>query len=969
MPEREVTEAPLHRDIRILGNILGEIIVEQCGKAVFDHVENLRSLSKAFRQAPSDDLKQAFQDYVNAVSVDDRLFVIRSFALYFELINLAEQHHRIRRKREYERAERPVLQRGSIESAMAAFQARGIDAEHLKNIVEGLGVELVLTAHPTEATRRSILDKHQRIAVLLERLDDPLLSTRAARTIEREIRAEIVSIWQTSPIRDKRITVLGEVRNGLYFLDSILFDILPEVHLHLEEELTKAYPNQDWQVPSFLRFGSWMGGDRDGNPNVTADITWQTLLIHFELALSKYAQRLETMSLDLSQSSTLVPVSDELIASLQLQTASEIPSEPYRAKIDHMMARLASSRVGLETARKGSLLGSTAASNPSQSGGTDHVPDSGQKPGQDRSGYIRPYTGAKELLADLYLIDRSLRENHGAEVADAKVRPLIQQVELFGFHMATLDIRQHSGVHESSVAELLKAAQIRSDYMEMQEDERIALLTDLIVDPRPVWSRFYQLSPTTMEALKVFDIIKLGKDQLGEDCIQTYLISMTQGVSDLLEVLFLAKEAGLVQVENGEIVESRLNVVPLFETIDDLRRAPSMVEELLTNPTFKSQVRAHGQSQEIMLGYSDSNKDGGVLTANWELYKAQKAMLQSAKEHGVRLKFFHGRGGALGRGGGPVERSILAQPPEALLGKVKITEQGEVIAQRYSHPGLAERSLESAVAAVLTGSLNVQTPSMQRTETMWSSIVERLSETSYQCYHNFIYGTEDFLPYFQQATPINEIGALNIGSRPAKRKNSARIEDLRAIPWVFSWTQTRHLLPAWFGFGTAVEEYMAGLGDDPTATFGAEKNLLTERNKRMRTLRDMNKKWPFFRALVDNLQMALAKTDLTIASAYVELVEDETLARRVFAGIEAEFERTRHWVLEITEQAELLDNSPVIKESIRLRNPYVDPLSYFQVALLKELRTLSTDDPRYAETLQAVLWTIKGIASGLRNTG
>ncbi|QSO47669.1 phosphoenolpyruvate carboxylase [Alicyclobacillus mengziensis] len=933
MSERDVTEAALHRDIRILGNILGEVIVELCGLEVFNHVEDLRALSKALRQAHSEELKQAFEDRVNSISAEQRPYVIRAFALYFELINLAEQHHRIRRKREYERSERPTPQRGSIESAMRTFKERGLDAEHLQQIVEALGVELVLTAHPTEATRRSILDKHQRIAGLLERLDDPLLSNRAARTIEREIRAEVVSIWQTSPIRDKRITVLGEVRNGLYFLDSILFDILPEVHLHLEEELSKAYPNRNFKVPSFLRFGSWMGGDRDGNPNVTADVTWQTLLIHFELALSKYRERLVAMSLDLSQSYSLAGASQELLDSLG---CADIPSEPYRAKLDIMMARLEASIAELDYAKTQSdgLLATNIVN--------------------------RPYASAKELLADLYMIDRSLREHHGAGVADAKVRPLIQQVELFGFHMATLDIRQHSAVHEATVAELLEAAQIRSDYMDMSESERIERLTKLIVDPRPVWSRFYNLSDTARETLNVFETIKRGKDRLGEECIQTYLISMTAGVSDLLEVLFLAKEAGLVRVENQSIVESRLNVAPLFETIDDLRRAPEMVEMLLNNPTFRSQVKAHGDLQEIMLGYSDSNKDGGVLTANWELYKAQKAMYKIANAHGVRLKFFHGRGGALGRGGGPVERSILAQPPEALLGKVKITEQGEVISQRYSHRGLAERSLESAVAAVLTGSLNVQTPSMQRTETMWSNIVEEMSEVSYQCYHGFIYGTPDFLTYFQQATPIGEIGELNIGSRPSKRKNSPRIEDLRAIPWVFSWTQTRHLLPAWFGFGTAVESYMAKNGQS-----GPDK----ERQQRMRILREMNKKWPFFRALVDNLQMALAKTDLTIASAYLALVQDKELAKRVFAGVEAEFERTCKWVLEITEQTELLDNSPVIKESIRLRNPYVDPLSYFQVALLKELRELSADDDRYAETLQAVLWTIKGIASGLRNTG
>lgn len=907
------SESALRRDIRILGNLLGNVLTAQCGPEVLQRVEEIRAAAKELRAGETVEGRQKFLETIRGVPKEHRAHVIRAFALYFHLVNIAEQTHRIRRKREYERSTGSAPQRGSLRSAFLEMKEKGVQAEEMKSLIHELGVELVLTAHPTEAMRRTILDKHHRIAGILEKFDDPLLSAREILNLEKRLKAEITGLWQTRTVRKERITVLDEVRNGLYFLDEILFDVLPLIHMEMEEQLRSVYPEGNWEVPSFLRFGSWMGGDRDGNPNVTSELTFQTLILHFDLAMRKYEERVRSLYVDLSQSHEIAGASRELLDSLNLEF---VPDEPYREKIKQILRRLE---------------------------GTQNRYHGEKTPGSC-------YNGPQEFLADIRLVERSLIECNGKEISEVKVKPLIRQIELFGFHMAALDIRQHSEVHENTVDELLALAKI-GRYKPLGETEKIELLSRLLKDPRPLVSPYVKLSDSSQETLNVFHTIRKGHELFGEDCIQNYLISLAQGVSDLLEVLLLAKEAGLFAWEADGGVTSRINIVPLFETIEDLRAAPAIVDDLFANPVYRLHLRQRGNLQEIMLGYSDSNKDGGYLTANWELYKCQKAIFEAASKHAVRLKFFHGRGGALGRGGGPVERSILAQPPEALHGKVKITEQGEVISQRYSHPEIAKRSLESAVSAVLVGSMNVQTKRMRDTERKWSEIMERLSQDSFAAYQAFVYKNGDFLPYFRQATPIDELGELNIGSRPAKRKDSPQIQDLRAIPWVFSWTQNRHLLPAWFGFGTAVEAYTRS---DPDS---------------LAEFKRMYRHWPFFKTLIDNLQMALAKADMLIAAEYAQLVDDPELASRVFAKILDEYGRTKNMVLAITGEREILANSPVIRESIRLRNPYVDPLSYFQIQLLRELRSKKENEAEAKEILRDVLLTINGIASGLRNTG
>jgi phosphoenolpyruvate carboxylase len=906
----------LRRDVRILGDLLGKVLRSQCDESVFQSVERIRKAAKDFRGEGSPGSRDALAAEVQLIPGEQRPYVIRAFALYFQLVNLAEQNHRLRRRRDYEMSAGEKPQRGSFKDAFLTLKTRNVDKDTVVDLMNRLGIELVLTAHPTEAMRRTVLDKHAKIAALLENLDRDVENQREFKNITRKLQSEITALWQTRAVRKERISVMDEVRNGLYFLDEILFDVLPSVYAELEEELFLHYPNAHCEIPEVIHFGSWMGGDRDGNPNVTAEITFETLLLHFDLAMRKYEESIKAIGKNLSQSFDLIGASDELISSLNLDY---IPDEPYREKTAQILLKL------------------------------NHTKDRYHQNGDVTVDY---YASPNDFLDDVKLIDRSLCAHQGEDVADILLRPLIRQIELFGFHMATLDIRQHSKVHETAVHELCLLAGV-GPYLGLEEKEKIEKLTGLLQDARPLRSPFSVLSPQTAEALRVFEKVRLAHVWFGESCIQNYLISMAEGVSDLLEVLLLCKESGLFVWDREKAcpAKSGLHVVPLFETIDDLRTAPFVIQAALENPVYMAQLQVRGEVQEIMLGYSDSNKDGGYLTANWELYKCQKNIYKVAREYRISLKFFHGRGGALGRGGGPVERSIFAQPPEALQGKVKMTEQGEIISQRYGHAKIAERSLESAYSAVLVGSLDVQTSVDRTQESRWSGIIEQASSVSFETYQSFVFSNADFLPYFHQATPINEIGKLNIGSRPAKRSNSPQIEDLRAIPWVFSWTQNRHLFPAWFGFGTAVEQTiqsgMVSIDD----------------------FCDMYQNWRFFRALVDNLQMALAKADMMIASEYTTLVSDKELGRRMFEQIQAEFLRTRQIVMKITSSEELLENSPVIRASIRLRNPYVDPLSFFQVALLRELREVPVDSPEYQQLLAEVLLTINGIASGLRNTG
>jgi len=923
--QRSPSNHLLRRDVRFLGNILGEVLVHQGGRELLEHVEKIREMSKSLRAEFLPELYDEFVNTVKTLEPEIRHRVIRAFAIYFQLVNIAEQNHRIRRKRDYERSTGEAVQPGSIENVVQELKQKNLSVDEVQRMLDDISLELVMTAHPTEATRRAVLDIHKRIADDVMELDNPTLTYREREKLREKLLNEVLTLWQTDELRDRKPTVLDEVRNGMYFFHETLFDVLPDVYEELERCLTKFYPDRQWHVPTYLRFGSWIGGDRDGNPSVTSGITWKTLHMQRNLVIYKYENIIRSLMRQMSFSTTIVNVSDELLSSLredcanvELRTAEPWTNEkePYRVKLTYMLQKLQNMR------------------------------------DEDFKGTNKRYHSADELIADLKLIDRSLRHHFADYVADTHLKKFIRQVELFGFHLAALDVRQHSQEHENAMTEILAKAGVSENYAALSEEAKISLLHGLLGDMRPLLHETAELSDSTKECLDVYRTIYKAQAEFGADCITSYLISMTQGASDILEVMVFAKEAGLFRRCKDGRVTSTLQAVPLFETIGDLHAAPAIMKTLFELPLYRECLAAMGNLHEIMLGYSDSNKDGGMVTANWELRVALKDLTQTAKAYGVRLKFFHGRGGALGRGGMPLNRSILAQPPHTIGGGIKITEQGEVLSSRYSMKGIAYRSLEQATSSLITGAYLARYPKEEpASEAEWEAIMRGISEDAQTKYQDLIFRDPDFMTFFKESTPLPEVGELNIGSRPAKRKGSDRFEDLRAIPWVFAWTQSRYLLPAWYAAGTAFDKFVNG--DD----------------KRLALLRTMYREYSFFRSLIDNLQMALAKADLIIARQYADMIQDDAIRTRIFTQIEEEYDKTQAMILAISGQDDILDNVPVIQESIRLRNPYVDPLSYMQVQLLTELRSLRAHNEDDAELLREVLLTINGIAAGLRNTG
>jgi phosphoenolpyruvate carboxylase len=908
---------PLRRDVKLLGQMLGEILVNHGGKELFDKVEQIRIMCKSLRTQFDQETYVKLQEEITGLSSPMRKQIIRAFSMYFHLINAAEQNHRIRRRRQYQLQDESIVQPTSIESAILSLKENRINEDMIQDVLNTLSLELVITAHPTEATKRSILEIQSRIAVILKNLDHPLLTNRERKKLEESLFNEVTILWQTDELRHHKPSVMDEVRNGLYYFDQTLFEVLPEIHRELEACLEKYYPQTAWEVPNFLRFGSWIGGDRDGNPNVTHDVTWGTLYRQRKLVLKKYKEVLVDLMKRYSHSTTRVEVSEELLQLLEEEEdryLSDGKKWPVETEVYRRIFAIIIERV--------------------------------MQVGKSDIGY----KSADELLEDLYVIHRSLKKHHPAQHELKTIQRLIRQVQLFGFHLATLDIRNHSGEHEAAITEILRKVGISDNYAELAEEEKMDILQNILMDPRPLLLLHEDYSEETQEMIKVFQMIKKAHEEFGKRSISVYLVSMTKSPSDLLEVLVLAKEAGIYRLHVDGTLESHLNIAPLLETIDDLTAGPKIMKTLFEIPLYRKHLMQMGDQQEIMLGYSDGSKDGGTLTANWKLYKAQVEIHEMAKSYQIGLKFFHGRGGSLGRGGGPLNKSLLSQPAETVGDGVKITEQGEVLSARYLLEDIAYRSLEQATSTLLETAAYVSKEADQGhlRDDSWVKAIEKISEEAYKKYQSLVFGDPDFLSYFHDATPLKEIGELNIGSRPMSRKNKGRFEDLRAIPWVFAWTQCRQLLPAWYAAGTGLTAF-ADID---------EENLLL--------LQNMYEKWPFFQSTIDNLQMALMKADITTAKEYLTLVEDQMAAKRIFANILEEYERTKAILLKITGDKELLDHTPNIQDSVHRRNPYVDPLNFLQVELIKELRL--KDEPN-EELLTQVLLTISGISAGLRNTG
>jgi phosphoenolpyruvate carboxylase len=928
-------ERPLVEDIRLLGRILGDVIREQEGVEAFELIEQIRTLSVAFRRDSDQDADKALKKLLKSLSGDQTVSVIRAFTYFSHLANLAEDRHHIRRRAVHERA--GDTQEGSIEVAMSRLRWAGIAPKTISNMLSQSFVSPVLTAHPTEVQRKSILDAERDIAQLLTQRDEikqraagvdskkDALTPKELAANEAQMRARVMQLWQTRLLRFSKLTVADEIENALSYYESTFLREIPKLYADLEDRLGTH------SVHNFLRMGQWIGGDRDGNPNVSSQTLEYALRRQSEVALRHYLTEVHYLGGELSISAMLADCSPEMQALAESspdQNAHRM-DEPYRRALTGMYARLAATLhdlTGTEAARH-----AVAPQN--------------------------PYVRSEEFIADLRTIEASLKANHGEALIAQRLRPLIRAVEVFGFHLATVDLRQSSDKHEEVVAELLATARVHRDYPGLSEIEKRDLLVALLNDARPLRVHGVDYSAHTQAELAIFATAKRMRERFGHESIRHYIISHTETVSDLLEVLLLQKEVGLMRQTLDTDATADLIVVPLFETIEDLRNAAPIMRDFYALPgvpeLIKRGLADQYSEQDIMLGYSDSNKDGGIFTSNWELYRAEIALVELfdelAPKHPIQLRMFHGRGGTVGRGGGPSYQAILAQPPGTVRGQIRLTEQGEVIGSKYANPEIGRRNLETLVAATLEATL------LQPTKPATKAFLEAaaaLSQHSMSAYRALVYETPGFTEYFFSSTPLREIAELNIGSRPASRKASQRIEDLRAIPWGFSWGQCRLTLPGWFGFGSAVQEFVGS---------GAP----TEQKANLALLQKMYKQWPFFRTLLSNMDMVMAKSDLALASRYSELVADARLRKKIFSAIETEWHSTAQALANITGEKNRLANNAALQRSIRHRFPYIDPLHHLQVELVRRYREGKADE----RVQRGIHISINGIAAGLRNTG
>lgn len=921
----------LSANIRALGDALGRVISGQHGSEALALVEQVRRMAKDLRNAPTHTDPQALRQLIADLEVPQLRSLVKAFTLYFGLVNLAEGVERLRVLRAHDLRQAPAPRAESIADAIELLKRHGVPAPAIQEWLDHALIMPVLTAHPTESRRRTILIKLRRIFDTLvdltfgERLVLPADRQAALTRIEREI----VGLWQSDDVRNRRPSVLDEVENGLFFFQTVLWELLPHIYREMSDALQAAYPDHPWRLPPFLRFGSWMGGDRDGNPFVTPEVTVETVRLMRSAMLRYLIDCLDRLITDLSQSVQQVKVDTAIIDRIAeyrelMPDAAAALNPHYRCEPYRQLCHFIQSR--LHNTLQYTL---------------NYTPRWGVDPPLTRQPDI--YYHSRELLDDLDLIDASLRNNGSTIIAEGLLRDVRTLVAVCHLHTATLDVRQHASRHTAALSEILAAAGVVNDYEALDEAERIAVLSVEIHRPRPLTpSRLSHFSPATAETIHTFRVIAAISEQLDPEIFQTYIISTTSQVSDLLAVLLLCRDAGLYQPGQA----SQLHIVPLFETGDDLQRAPALLDELLRLPVYCEHLALRDNLQEVMLGYSDSNKEGGFVAANWALYRAQVELTAVTDRHGVRLRLFHGRGGAVGRGGGPAGQAILAQPPGTLHGQIKVTDQGEMISDRYLDPRTAHRHLEQVVNAVLRAGF----PGMARQpEPTWLAAMEEMATTARAVYRQLVYEDPDFLIYFRSATPVAEFNRLRIGSRPVSRRKSDRIEDLRAIPWVFSWMQSRHTIPGWFGLGSALEAFVAA---DP---------------HHLHLLRTMYQHWPFFTTLLDNAQMIMLKADMNIARTYASLVPDRHLAERIFQRIESEFRLTERMICQITERNDLLAHQPVLQRAIRQRNPYIDPLSFVQIELLRRLRTAPPEEQGELETV--LLMSINGIAAGLKNTG
>ncbi len=909
-------DLPLRDDTRLLGRYLGDVVRTCVGEDVYARVEAVRQTAIRFRRADAETaprIRDELSALLNDLPIAQTLHVVRSFSYFSHLANLAEDVHQNRRRRQRALAD-PRPEPESLAGALATMIAAHVTADGMEAWLAGALVSPVLTAHPTEVQRKSILDCEREIVRLLTLRDRIALAPDELAQWQADLYRQVLSLWQTAMLRLSKLTVHDEIENGLAYYRYTFLAEVPRVSDTLAIGLASAY-GREFTVPPVLRMGSWIGGDRDGNPFVTADTLAYAIRAQAAVAFEHYLQSVHALGAELSLSTRLVKPTPGLAA---LAAAAQDPNphradEPYRQALTGVYARVAATSLAL----------------------------SGRHAARAQQVELPAYASPAEFVADLAVIRDSLASHGAAPLAQRRLLPLIRAVDTFGFHLASLDLRQNADVHEHVIADLLARAGVVPDYLTLDEDARVALLVAEIASPRPLVSPHLDYAERTRAELAIVQGAADVHRRYGPVAVPNYVISKCASVSDLLEVAVLLKEAGLLRGERLAV-----NVVPLFETIEDLANCGAIMHAAFALPLYRRLVTSRGDWQEVMLGYSDSNKDGGYLTANWALYRAEMRLVETFGAHRVKLRLFHGRGGTVGRGGGPSYEAILAQPAGSVTGGLRVTEQGEIIASKYSDPELGRRNLEGLVAATMEASL-ADAERLGERGAAYHAAMDTLAAVAHRAYRELVYGTEGFVAYFRAATPIAEIAELNIGSRPASRTASTRIEDLRAIPWVFSWGQCRLMLPGWYGTGSAVETWVAGdLG-------------------RLSLLREMHDKWPFFRSVLSNMAMVLVKSDLAVASRYAELVPDPALRQTIFSRIATEHERTVRAYCAITGRTQLLEDNPALLRSIRNRFAYLDPLNHVQVELLRRYRAGQNDE----RTKRAIHLTINGLAAGLRNSG
>lgn len=908
-------DQPLINDIRQLGRLLGDTVRDQEGEDVFDIVENIRTSSIKFHRDNDKPARAELEEILYSLSPETTVQILRAFSYFSHLANIAEDQHHIRRIRSHAIAGSPPRS-STIEKALDRIFEAGYSTNQVIAFFNNALISPVLTAHPTEVRRKSVMTREMEIARLLFSREQGSLTPAEYDEMEASLSRTILTLWQTNLLRHSKMGVIDEVKNGLTYYDYTFLEELPRLYAKLEDLLQQhSDTNEPVSLPSFFRIGSWIGGDRDGNPFVTSDVMAETLKRQSSVALNYYLTEVHLLGGELSLSARIVNISPELKA---LSDASPDRSphraeEPYRRAVVGVYAKIAATLDCLDDEK--AVL----------------------KPVE----IATPYNSPKELKDDLLIIQKSLIENKAEELTKGRLRKITRAVDCFGFHLASIDLRQNSKIHEETIGELLEAVGLEANYPALTEEERISVLRTELKNARPLLRTNWDYSESTHKEMGVFQTAALSQNTYGSEALPTAIISNAQSVSDLLELAVLLKEVGIVTPEG----QSRMHLVPLFETIEDLQNCPEIMEALFAVPEYRALLESNGNVQEVMLGYSDSNKDGGFVTSGWELYKAETKLIDAFKKYGIKLRLFHGRGGTVGRGGGPSYDAILAQPKGAVDGHIRITEQGEIISSKYTNPQLGQRNLEILTSATMEATL---VPKEIDSPQSFYDAMEELSSNAFKAYRELVYETEGFEEYFWASTVINEIATLNIGSRPASRKKTKKIEDLRAIPWVFSWSQCRLMLPGWYGFGSAIKAWRQAHPEDG-----------------LNCLKEMYAQWPFFQTMLSNMDMVLAKSSLAIASRYAELVDDEDLRTAIFGKIAEEHELSKAALLEIMDQSDFLEKNPLLTRSIHNRFPYIDPLNHLQVQLLKRHRN-HVDNPKILTGIQL---TINGIAAGLRNSG